>query len=70
MCKLLNDWSPSKAAIDLLKLNGVDDNQIALSVKYLKDQSDLVNIDDVKGYDNWNSLFIMFCIKANKKTDS
>jgi len=70
MCKLLNDWTPSKAAIDMLKLNGVDDNQIALSVKYLKDQSDLVNIDDVKGYDNWNSLFIMFCIKANKKTDS
>jgi len=70
MCKLLSDWTPSAAAIDLLKLNGVDDNQIELSMKYLKNESDLVNIDDVKGYDNWNSLFIMFCIKANKKNDN
>lgn len=70
MCKLLSDWTPSEAAIDLVKLNGVDDQQIELSIKYLKDQPDLKNIDDVKGYDNWNSLFIMFCIKANKKTDS
>lgn len=70
MCKLLSDWSPSKAAIDLAKLNGADDKQIEISVKYLKDQSDLVNIDDVKGYDNWNSLFIMFCIKSNKQTDT
>jgi len=70
MCKLLSDWVPSKAAIDLVKLNGVDDDQIEQSVKYLKGQSDLNHIDDVKGYDNWNSLFIMFCIKANKKPDS
>jgi len=70
MCKLLSDWAPSAAAIDLLKLNGVDDSQIELSIKYLKNESDLVNIDDVKGYDNWNSLFIMFCIKANKKNDN
>jgi len=70
MCKLLSDWTPSKTALDLLKLNGVSDDQVELSIKYLKNKSDLVNIDDVKGYDNWNSLFIMFCIKANKKTDS
>ena len=68
MCKLLSDWTPSKAAIDLVKLNGLNDEQIAKTVEYLKNQSDLKNIDDVKGYDNWNSLFIMFCVKVNKKT--
>ncbi|RDH84070.1 MAG: hypothetical protein DIZ80_08020 [endosymbiont of Galathealinum brachiosum] len=67
MCKLLSEWSPSKAAIDLVKLNGLNDDQIAKSVDYLKNQSDLKHIDDVKGYDNWNSLFIMFCVKANKE---
>lgn len=66
MCKLLSEWSPSKAAIDLMKLNGVDDKQIEKSVEYLKNQSELTNIEDIKGYDNWNSFFIMFCIKANK----
>ncbi len=67
MCKLLNDWEPSKAAVDLVKLNGLDDKQIEKSVDYLKNQSGLKSIDDVEGYDNWNSLFIMFCIKANKE---
>lgn len=67
MCKLLNDWEPSKAAVDLVKLNGLDDKQIEKSVEYLKNQSGLKSIDDVEGYDNWNSLFIMFCIKANKE---
>jgi len=66
MCKLLSDWSPSTAAIDLIKLNGVNDEQIAKTLDYLKSQPDLVNIDNVQGYDNWNSLFIVFCIKANK----
>lgn len=66
MCKLLSEWNPSKAAIDLMKLNGVDDKQIGKSVEYLKNQSGLTDIDDVKGYENWNSFFIMFCIKANK----
>jgi hypothetical protein len=68
MCKLLSDWSPSDAAIDLIKLNGVDDEQIAKTLDYLKAQPDLVNIDNVQGYDNWNSLFIVFCIKANKSS--
>ena len=67
MCKLLSDWSPSKAAIDLVKLNGLDDEKIKKTIEYLKNQSGLKNINDVKGYDNWNSLFIMFCIKANKE---
>ena len=66
MCKRLNEWSPSQAAIDLIKLNGLDDVKIKQSVQYLKNESNLDNIDDVDGYDNWNSFFIVFCIKSNK----
>lgn len=66
MCKLLSEWMPSKAALDLVKLNGVDDAQIQKILNYLKSQEDLSNIDDVDGYDNWNALFIVFCVKANK----
>lgn len=66
MCKLLSEWTPSKASIDLIKLNGLDDNQIDAALMYLKSQQELSNIDDVDGYDNWNSLFVMFCIKTNK----
>lgn len=70
MNKLLSDWSPSEPAIALIKLNGIEDEQIAKSLAYLKNQSELVNIDDVDGYDNWNAFFIMFCVKAAKvKTD-
>ena len=65
MSKLLSDWSPSEPAIDLVKLNGIDDEQINKSLEYLKSQTELSNIDDVSGYDNWNSFFIMFCVKAN-----
>ncbi len=65
MCKLLVEWSPSKPAIDLIKLNGVTDEQIEKSLAYLRGQPELVNIDDVDGYDNWNAFFIMFSIKAN-----
>ena len=65
MCKCLSEWSPSEAAIDLIKLNGLDDAQIKKSVQYLKNESNLDSIDDVDGYDNWNSFFIVFCIKAN-----
>lgn len=65
MSKLLSDWSPSEPAIDLVKLNGIDDEQIKKSLEYLKSQTELSNIDDVSGYDNWNSFFIMFCVKAN-----
>lgn len=69
MCKLLKDWSPSKAAIDLIKLNDINDEQIAKTLDYLMREAELSDIDLVDGYDNWNSLFIMFCIKANKKPD-
>ena len=69
MCKLLSEWTPSDAAIDLIKLNNISDEQIQASVSYLKEKTDLRNIDDVDGYDNWNAFFIMFCIKANKPVD-
>jgi len=66
MCKLISEWSPSKSAMDLVKLNGVNEQQIASSVDYLKSQAGLNDIADIDGYDNWNAFFIMFCIKANK----
>ena len=67
MSDLLSEWLPSAAAIDLIKLNGITDEQIATSVEYLKSQTELSDISDVAGYDNWNTFFIMFCVKANKK---
>ncbi len=70
MSKYLKDWTPSQAAIDLIKLNGVTDEQIKKSVDYLKHQTDLDSIDNVDGYDNWNTFFIMFCIKANRAGDN
>ena len=66
MSKLLSEWSPSKSAIDLIKLNGITDEQIEKSLRYLKAQPTLDNIDDVEGYDNWNAFFIMFSVKASK----
>ena len=69
MCELLSEWSPSKAAIDLIKLNGITDEQIEKALQYLKNQTETSNIDDVEGYDNWNSFFIMFCVKASKVSD-
>lgn len=66
MSKLLSEWSPSEAAINLIKLNGIEDDHIEKSVQYLKAQGELDDIDDVDGYDNWNSFFIMFCVKANR----
>ncbi len=66
MCRLLSEWSPSEAAIELIKLNGINDQQIARSLAYLRDKSKLVDIEDVDGYDNWNAFFIMFCVKAAK----
>ncbi|MGD8568447.1 MAG: hypothetical protein PVJ39_10190 [Gammaproteobacteria bacterium] len=68
MSKLLSEWTPSVAAVDLIRLNGITDEQIAQSLRYLKSQEGLENIDDVDGYDNWNTFFILFCIKANKST--
>lgn len=69
MSQLLQDWLPSKSAIDLIKLNGVTDDQIKQSKAYLKNQTELNSVDDLKGYDNWDSFFIIFCIKAHKKLD-
>ena len=66
MCKHLQAWTPSIAAIDLIKLNGIEDEQIEQSLSYLKKQKDLDNIVDVDGYDNWNAFFIMFCLKSHK----
>ncbi len=65
MGKLLSDWTPSKAAVELIKLNGITDEQIATSVEYLKNQENLNDIDDIEGYDNWDTFFILFCIKAH-----
>ena len=70
MSKLLSEWTPSTAAIDVVKLNGIDDEHIQKTVSYLKNETQLNNIDDLDGYDNWNSFFIIFCIKAHKNTSS
>ena len=67
MNKLLSEWQPSESAMNLIRLNGIKDAQIEKSLAYLKSQSELVDIDDVDGYDNWNALFIMFCIKAGNQ---
>ena len=69
MSKLLSQWTPSDAAINLIKLNGVTDEQIEKSLQYLKAQEAMEDIDDIEGYDNWNAFFIVFCIKAHKPED-
>ena len=65
MSKRLSEWSPSEVTINLLRLNGMSDAHIEQSVTYLKAQKELDNIDDIEGYDSWNTFFIMFCIKAH-----
>lgn len=70
MSKLLSKWSPSPATIDVIKLNGIDDEHISKTVDYLKNETELNSIDDIRGYDNWNSFFIIFCIKAHKNVNS
>ena len=70
MSKLLKEWSPSQATIDVIKLNGIDDDHITKTVAYLNNETDLNNIDDLDGYDNWNSFFIIFCIKAHNNVSS
>lgn len=65
MSKLLSEWSPSTATVDVIKLNGIDDTHISKTVEYLKKETSLENIDEIEGYDNWNSFFIIFCIKAH-----
>ena len=66
MSKLLKDWIPSQATIDVIKLNEISDEHIAKTVDYLKNETELNNIDEIDGYDNWNSFFIIFCIKAHR----
>lgn len=66
MSELLKDWTPSQATIDVIKLNEIGDEHIAKTVEYLKNETDLNHIDDIDGYDNWNSFFIIFCIKAHR----
>jgi len=68
VCNQLSQWSPSESAIDIIKLNGISEEQIKKSLDYLKLQNGLDDIADISGYDNWNAFFIMFCVKAN--TDS
>lgn len=70
MSGILSEWSPSTAAIDVIKLNGIDDEHIAKTVEYLKKETSLNNIDDIDGYDNWNSFFIIFCIKAHNNVSA
>jgi len=70
MSKKLSEWQPSNAALDLIKLNGLTDKMVDDTLAYLKNKTDLENIDDVEGYDNWDAFFIMFCVKANKNTVS
>lgn len=70
MTKLLKDWTPSQAAIDVIKLNEIDDEHIIKTVEYLKNETELNDIDDLDGYDNWNSFFIIFCIKAHRNVSS
>ena len=70
MSKLLSEWSPSTATIDVIKLNGIDDDHINKTVAYLKNETELSNIDDLDGYDNWNSFFIIFCIKAHNNVSA
>ena len=70
MSNLLKEWSPSQATIDVIKLNGIEDEHITKTIEYLNNETDLNNIDDLDGYDNWNSFFIIFCIKAHKNVSS
>jgi len=64
MSKLLSEWSPSVATMDLLRLNGLDDKLIEDALAYLRTQTELEDVDKINGYSNWDSFFIMFCIKA------
>lgn len=70
MSKLLKDWTPSQATIDVIKLNEISDEHITKTVEYLKNETELNDIDDLDGYDNWNSFFIIFCIKAHRNVSS
>lgn len=64
MSKFLSEWTPSEATVDLLKLNGLDDEDIEKALTYLKSKTELDDIDKINGYDSWDGFFIIFCIKA------
>ena len=70
MSKLLDAWAPSEAAIALIRKNGISDEQIAQSLAYLKSKCELNDISEIDGYDDWNTFFIMFCIKANRNASN
>lgn len=65
---LLQNWQPSQAALDLLELNGVSQQQIEHALNFLRQQSGLRDLTDIPGYDNWNAFFIMFCVKLSKQS--
>ena len=67
--KILENWLPSQSAVNVLKLNGVTNETIQDSVRFLKSQRNLKHIDDIEGYSNWNSFFIVFCTKAHKNKE-
>lgn len=50
--------------MDLLRLNGLKDDDMGKALDYLKTQTELEDIDRINGYDSWDAFFIMFCIKA------
>ena len=50
--------------MDLLHLNGLDDQHIESALSYLRTQTELEDIDRIDGYKDWDAFFIMFCIKA------
>lgn len=64
MRELLIEWTPSEATIELLKLNGLDDSHIEQCIDYLKNNTELEDINKIEGYDSWDAFFIMFAIKA------
>lgn len=50
--------------MDLLRLNGLRDDDIEKALSYLRTQTELEDIDRIDGYKDWDAFFIMFCIKA------
>ncbi len=64
MSRLLSEWSPSEATLELLKLNGMSKDHIERTLDYLRNNTELEDIDRINGYDNWDAFFIIFCIKA------
>ena len=50
--------------MELLRVNGLKDDDIEKALSYLKTQTELEDIGKIDGYDSWDAFFIMFCIKA------